>query len=207
MGRHSTIVPRASVRTGWLLTAAGLVASVALALTATGTTSAYTASISNTTNTANTVSIEMTQGPDASTVACRSTATATTTCSTDLYAGKDLRPGDTTRGTSTVIRNTGGVTASAFSLTPGTCIGTVSTSNSICSWLRVTVTWTTPTGTTTVVSGESAAALGGRTFPVSPAPAAGQGGTAVVSVALDPAAPNDSQAQSMSQSLVWTFTA
>ncbi|UBQ03816.1 hypothetical protein [Curtobacterium sp. TXMA1] len=207
MGRHSTTVRRASVRTGWLLTAAGLVASVTLALTTTGTTSAYTASIANTTNTANTVSIAMTQGPDASTVACRSTAAGTTSCATDLYAGKDLRPGDTTRGTATVIRNTGGVAASAFSLAPGTCTGTVSTANSICSWLRVTVTWTTSAGTTTVVSGESAGAIGGKTFPVDPAPAAGQGGTATVTVALDPAAPNDSQAQSMSQSLVWTFTA
>lgn len=207
MAKHSTVVRRTPARTGWLLTAAGLVASVALALTATGTTSAYTASIANTTNTANTVSIEMTQGPDASTVACRSTATGTTTCSTDLYAGSNLRPGDTTRGTSTVIRNTGGVAASAFSLAPGVCNGTVSSSNSICYWLLVTVTWTTPSGTTTVIAKQNAGAIGGRTFTVDPAPAAGQAGTATVTVALDPAAPNDSQAQTMNQSLVWTFTA
>ncbi|WP_182046538.1 hypothetical protein [Curtobacterium sp. ME26] len=207
MGRHSTVVRRTPVRTGWFIAAAGLVASVALALTTTGTMSAYTASISNTTNTANTVSIEMTQGPDASTVACRSTATGTTTCSTDLYAGTNLRPGDTTRGTSTVIKNTGGVAASAFSLAPGVCNGTVSTSNSICYWLLVTVTWTTPSGTTTVISKQNAGAIGGKSFAISPAPAAGQGGTATVTVALDPAAPNDSQAQTMNQSLVWTFTA
>lgn len=207
MGRHSTVVRRTPVRTGWLIAAAGLVASVALALTTTGTMSAYTASISNTTNTANTVSIEMTQGPDASTVACRSTATGTTTCSTDLYAGTNLRPGDTTRGTSTVIKNTGAVAASAFSLAPGVCNGTVSTSNSICYWLLVTVTWTTPSGTTTVISKQNAGAIGGKSFAISPAPAAGQGGTATVTVALDPAAPNDSQAQTMNQTLVWTFTA
>lgn len=207
MGRHSTVVRRTPAGTGWFIAAAGLVASVALALTTTGTMSAYTASISNTTNTANTVSIEMTQGPDASTVACRSTATGTTTCSTDLYAGTNLRPGDTTRGTSTVIKNTGGVAASAFSLAPGVCNGTVSTSNSICYWLLVTVTWTTPSGTTTVISKQNAGAIGGKSFAISPAPAAGQGGTATVTVALDPAAPNDSQAQTMNQTLVWTFTA
>jgi len=195
------------VRTGWFLAAAGLVASVALALATSGTMSAYTASISNTTNTASTVSIEMTQGPDATTVACRSTATGTTTCSTDLYAGSGLRPGDTTRGTSTVIKNTGGAAASAFSLAPGVCNGTVSTSNSICYWLLVTVTWTTPSGTTTVISKQNAGAIGGKSFAISPAPAAGQSGTATVTVSLDPAAPNDSQAQTMNQSLVWTFTA
>lgn len=195
------------MRTGWFLAAAGLVASVALALATSGTMSAYTASISNTTNTASTVSIEMTQGPDATTVACRSTATATTTCSTDLYAGSGLRPGDTTRGTSTVIKNTGGAAASAFSLAPGVCNGTVSTSNSICYWLLVTVTWTTPSGTTTVISKQNAGAIGGKSFAISPAPAAGQSGTATVTVSLDPAAPNDSQAQTMNQSLVWTFTA
>jgi len=195
------------VRTGWFLAAAGLVASVALALATSGTMSAYTASISNTTNTASTVSIEMTQGPDASTVACRSTVTGTTTCSTDLYAGSGLRPGDTTRGTSTVIKNTGGAAASAFSLAPGVCNGTVSTSNSICYWLLVTVTWTTPSGTTTVISKQNAGAIGGKSFAISPAPAAGQSGTATVTVSVDPAAPNDSQAQTMNQSLVWTFTA
>lgn len=195
------------MRTGWFLAAAGLVASVALALATSGTMSAYTASISNTTNTASTVSIEMTQGPDASTVACRSTVTGTTTCSTDLYAGSGLRPGDTTRGTSTVIKNTGGAAASAFSLAPGVCNGTVSTSNSICYWLLVTVTWTTPSGTTTVISKQNAGAIGGKSFAISPAPAAGQSGTATVTVSLDPAAPNDSQAQTMNQSLVWTFTA
>ena len=195
------------MRTGWFLAAAGLVASVALALATSGTMSAYTASISNTTNTASTVSIEMTQGPDATTVACRSTATGTTTCSTDLYAGSGLRPGDTTRGTSTVIKNTGGAAASAFSLAPGVCNGTVSTSNSICYWLLVTVTWTTPSGTTTVISKQNAGAIGGKSFAISPAPAAGQSGTATVTVSLDPAAPNDSQAQTMNQSLVWTFTA
>jgi len=205
--KHSTSARPTGLRGGWLLVAAGLAASVVLALTTTGTVSAYTASISNTTNTANTVSIEMTQGPDASTVACRSTVTGTTTCSTDLYAGGNLRPGDTTRGTSTVIRNTGGVAASAFSLAPGVCNGTVSTPNSICYWLLVTVTWTTPSGTTTVIAKQSAGAIGGKTFAISPAPAAGQGGTATVTVSLDPAAPNDSQAQTMNQSLVWTFTA
>ncbi len=206
MGRHST-ASRLPLRTGRLLVAAGLVASVVLALATTGTTSAYTASISNPNNTANTVSIEMTQGPDASSVACRSTATGTTTCATDLYAGKNLRPGDTTPGVSIVIKNTGGVPASAFSLAPGVCNGTVSTSNSICYWLLVTVSWTTSSGTTTVISEQNAGAIGGRTFSVTPAPAAGQNGTAIVTVTLDPAAPNDSQAQSMNQALVWTFTA
>lgn len=207
MGKHTTAARRSGVRTGLLVAAAGLLVSVALALTTTGTTSAYTAAISNTTNTANTVSIEMTQGPDASTVACRSTVSGTTSCSTDLYAGTNLRPGDTTRGTSIVVRNTGGAPASAFSLAPGVCNGTVSSSNSICYWLLVSVTWTTSSGTTTVVSKQNAGAIGGKSFAISPAPAAGQSGTATVTVALDPAAPNDSQAQTMNQSLVWTFTA
>lgn len=211
MSKHAAPSRRGSRSGGLLLAAAGTVASLVLALSVSGTFSAYTAAITNTKNSANTVSISMTQGPNSSTVACSSTPSATAECTTDMYVGKNLRPGDATAGTSTVFANTSDTDASSFSLVPSTCSGTTSDANSICNWLLVSVSWTTTssgtTSTSTVISKVKAASIAGTTYTIPSPPKARTSGTMVVQVQLDPAAPNGSQGQTLGQTLTWTFTA
>ncbi|GAB3499495.1 hypothetical protein [Flexivirga lutea] len=103
---------------------AGVLGTTALALTTTGTLSAFAASIQNTVNTTTTGSLVLQEQNSDGSVTCLSTDGNTTnaaTCSTiNKYGGQSLAPGGSTT-TTVKLTNQGSVTPKTFTMTPGNC--------------------------------------------------------------------------------------
>jgi hypothetical protein len=208
---------RARLRTTPLALATGLLAATVMALTMSGTLSAFSASITNSSNTAATGTLTMREeGP--SNAVCTSspagtvTSTNTASCSSinKFGGGTSMTPG-TVVTTAVSIVNTGSIEAKSFTLAPaGTCTrGTNGTTNGtatdICSKLSVVI----KQGTTTVFSG-TLLALGTATSTAFTMPASVPAGQSVpfsFAVSLDGGATNDYQGLSASVPLTWTFTA
>lgn len=222
--------PTAPRRRPTALLAAGAAGSLALALSMTGTLSAFTASIQNSTNTAATGYLAMKEtlldssGTATSTTCSSNDGTAASvasnsaTCSTiNKYGGTGgvgLTPGGAAQTTNIRITNTGNVPATAFTLTPGTCTATATggsvnsgtaTSATVCSKVMVTIT----SGSTTLYTGNAGAMtntdllskLGTSSL------AAGASIPITFSVKLDSSADNTTQGFTVSQPLTWTFNA
>ncbi|WP_409484279.1 hypothetical protein [Arsenicicoccus dermatophilus] len=223
--------PRPSRRSAAL--AAGVAGSLAMALSTSGTLSAFTAQIQNSVNTAasGTLTMKETTSSDAAggtvTQTCTSNdgtpagmATNSATCGTiNKYGGATaLTPGGAAATTYVQIVDTGTAPATAFTLTPGACTATALALNggaapsTVCGKFTVTVTATVGNGTTVhpIYSGTAAA----FTSPVNMLAKTGLTSLApntpvklTFSVALDSSADNSFAGYQISQPLTWNFTA
>jgi len=196
---------------------AGGVSSLLLAFSLTPTFSALTAAITNNTNTAGTGTLIMQETNSDGSILCNSTdggsvSTNTATCATiNKYGGSmSMVPGGNVT-TTVVIKNTGTVAASSFSLTPGTCTqannGTSNGSaNDLCSKYTITI----KSGSNTVYQGTAAAFSGAQDvfqkLSISTL-AAGGSLTFTIDAKLDGAVGNTYQGLKISQPLTWTFGA
>jgi len=193
---------------------AGAVASLVLALGVSPTVSAFIASIQNSTNTTGTGYLSMQEVSGANT--CNSTdggsiSTNSATCATiNKYGGTaaPLVPGGT-QTTTVTVKNTGNVTANAFTLTPSACtqsnLGTPNgTATDLCSQITLNIT----SGATTVYNGT----LTAFSAPVNLVTVLGStvAANATVSfsfqVTLASGAGNTYQGLQVSQPLTWAFS-
>lgn len=217
--RRARLVPLA-------LTTAAL-SSAVLGASVTGTLSAFTASITNSTNTATAGSLVMKETKDTvdGATSCLSSSGANnsyTSCGTiDKYGGTGtpFTPG-TTHATTVFFQNTGTTRVSSFDLLPSACTRTgndsMSTAN-LCDSLQLTVTCTpvandgTPGTTDTVYTSQNlttVAANGRVTLSANCTPQASSGNSVkfVFSVTMPSGQDNTVQGQTVSQPLTWTFT-
>ncbi len=196
--------------------AGGVLGTVLLSLSMTGTLSAFTAQITNDTNTAASGTLIMKEANAAGDVTCLSTATGSAvstnvaTCTTiNKFGGsKTMLPG-TTVTTAITIQNVGTAPASTFTLAPGTCTQSNNgapngTATDLCAKMKIVI----KSGAATVFSG-TLATLAATTPPIAitPAPAAGVTVPFTFDVTLDAAAGNTYQGLSASLPLTWAFSA
>lgn len=208
---------------------AGVGAAVVLALSTTGTLSAFTAQITNSTDTAASGSLVMqetgTTGGTAYTCTSTDAGTATplnsintnsSTCSTiNKYSGSTtLTPGATPIVSTVVLKNTGTVAATTFTVTPGTCTPSNGPSanpsgsaGDLCSKLNIAITTGTAPGTAITGGSGTATALASKPITLAAPVAAGASVTFNFSVQLDTSAGNTYQNLAASQPIVWAFTA
>lgn len=195
--------------------AVGLLASLLLASSLTGTLSAFTAAITNDQNTVSSGSLVMREQNSNASVTCSSTVagsevtTNSATCtSINSFGGATLKPGSSSSAVDITVANVGTLAASAFTLTPGAC--TVSKTGpysggatDLCSKLRLTVR----SGSSTVFSGTLAAfSSGSPSLTMPAAPAAGVSVPFSFVVAFDDVDQNSYQGLTASVPLTWTFT-
>jgi len=215
-------VRRRRIRTTPLALAAGIIGTVVLSLSMTGTLSSFTASITNSADTAGTGSLVMKEALVSSSVpgtqsgaTCSSTdggsGSSSATCSTINKFGGDtaMTPGGPAATTQITLQNTGTSVVRASALTPGACSqsatagsATTGTATDLCAKIRVGIS--TSDGAS-VFSGtaKELAAKG----PIALAAPSGQATvpyTFVVS--LDSSADNSYQSLTASMPLTWTFT-
>jgi len=186
-----------------------------------GSLGAFTAGITNTGNTTGTGAVVMQEQNAAATVTCNSTDAGLTAndintnsslCSTiDQYGGTSspLVPGGST-GTTITFRNTGTVTASAFTVTPGACTqsaagGTSGSATDLCAKLTVAMTKTVGGVTTAVGSGTATALASGGVLSMGSL-AAGASLTITTTVTLSSSAGDTYQGLNALQPMVWQFT-
>ncbi len=193
---------------------AGAVASAAIAMSFTPTYSAFVASIKNSANTLGTGTLTMQETNADGSIVCNSTdggsiSTNSATCATiNKYGGNmAMVPGQTV-STDIKIKNTGTVTATSFTLTPGACTQSNNgaangTATNLCSKINVVI----KSGSTTIYSGTAAALTNVINFPASLVPVA-PGATVplTISTTVDSSADSTYQGLSASQPLTWTFT-
>lgn len=194
---------------------AGAVASLVLALGVSPTIAAFTASIQNSTNTVGTGFLSMQETSGSFT--CNSTdggsiSTNSATCATiNKYGGTAtaLAPGGS-QTTSVTIKNTGNITANAFTLTPGACtqsnLGTPNgTATDLCSQITLLV----KSGANTIYSGTLAAFTAPVNLVTAPGGSTVAAGASVVytfQVTLPASAGNTYQGLQVSQPLTWSFS-
>ncbi len=207
--RRSRIAP--------LAIATGVLSAVLLSVSMSGTLSGFVASIQNSTNTAATGVLTMQEQNSGATVTCLSTdggsvSTNTATCATiNKFGGSTTMVPGVTVNTPITIKNTGSVSATTFSLTPGaTCAqsnnGAVNgTATDLCAKLNVVIT----SGATTIFNGTAASLAAGGIISIPSPVAPVTAGTTVpinFAVTLAAAAGNNYQGLSASLPLTWTFT-
>lgn len=190
---------------------AGVAGAILLSLSLSSTLSAFTASITNSVNTAGVGNLVMQEKTTSGTVVtCNSndgsTASNAFTCATiNKYGGgTTLVPGGSV-STTVTIGNTGTVTPTAFTLTPGTCTPTAGPGglSDLCSVLVITI----KSGATTIATGTpSALATAGAINLATYIPAIGTPTPFTFTVSLPASATNGEQGASVSQPLAWTFT-
>ncbi|WP_409484280.1 hypothetical protein [Arsenicicoccus dermatophilus] len=194
------------------LVTAGALGTAALALSASGTLSGFTASITNSTNTGGVGSLVMQEtGPDGNggTATCLTTASATSaTCATINKYGGDLNMNTTsnaTKVTAIAIKNAGTMNAGTFTLTPGACTLTNTASNTgdLCTEAVVTI----KQDGTQIFTGTPAALASGGPLTLATTNVTA-GGTSNVEITFATTAATDAvQGESVSQPLTWTFNA
>ncbi|RAX44185.1 hypothetical protein DQ354_16555 [Arthrobacter sp. AQ5-06] len=196
---------------------AGLVGTVLLSLSLTGTLSGFVASITNSSNTAASGSLVMQEQSTGGVPAtCLSTdggsvSTNSATCSTiNKFGGSTVMvPGGPAVTTAITIKNAGSVAARTFTLTPGTsCTQSLNgaqngTATDLCAKLNVVIT----SGATTVFTGTAASLAGAPAAAITmpAAPAAGVSVPFTIAVTLDTSAGNTYQGLAASLPLTWTF--
>jgi hypothetical protein len=207
---------RARLRTTPLAIVTGLAAAVLMALTMTGTLSAFSASITNSSNTTSSGTLLMREvGTPGAT--CYSNGTSTGSASTNgnsaacstinKFGGGTLKPGEA-RSTTVTIWNDGTIAAAGFTLAPtaacapGTAGTTSGTATDICGKIAVTIV----SGTTPVFNG-TLKTLGESAAMTLPAVASTKSADFTFTVTLDAGVSNDYQGLTASVPLKWTFTA
>jgi len=209
---------RLRLRTTPLALVTGLAAATILALTMSGTLSAFSASITNPTNTAASGTLVMREtGPSNATCSSSGTtvsAANSATCSSiNKFGGSTAMTPGTTVTVPIAIANTGTTPAETFTLTPSACVpgknpasnGVSGDATDICSKMNVVVR----SGATQIFSG-TLASLGTSAPSAFTLPKPAPGGDAVpftFEVTLDQTATNSHQGLSASVPLTWTFTA
>lgn len=202
----------------WIGSAA---AATIVALGVSGTLSAFTASINNTTNTAATGTLLMTEtGVTNATGTCYSNGTATGspdsnagTCATiDKFGGSlVMAPGVAGPAVTVSITDSGTINAGSFSLTPGaTCAQSLNglvngTASDLCSKLNVTISNGTGVGAGDIYTGTLAGLAGHAAFSLAPLSAAGSA-SFTFQVTLASGAGNSYQGLKASLPLTWAFT-
>jgi len=195
------------------LLAAGAAGSLLMAMSMTGTLSAFVASIQNSVNTTSAGTLTMRETDSTGAITCDSTEGADNAAvceEINKYGGATLLPGGTGSTTTVKITNTGTVTPSSFTLTGGACTqgGSAPTgitaATDFCSKVNVKV-YAAATATGTPIYDGTAAAF---TTPISLTPLAkdaSQDYTFVV--AIDSSAGNTYQGLTAEQALTWKFAA
>lgn len=190
---------------------AGAAGSAALAMSMTGTLSAFTASITNSTNTSTAGSLILQEQSSDGKITCLSTSgtdNAATCATINKYGGQTLVAGGTS--TTTVnMTNTGTAAATSFTLTPGACVqsGTaptgVTAATDLCSKATVAVYPSSSATGTPVYSGTLAGFTGAKSL----SPLAAGATQAYTFVIQMPASlTNGYQGQQVSQPLTWTLS-
>ncbi|GAA1341194.1 hypothetical protein [Arthrobacter roseus] len=195
--------------------AAGVLGTLLLSLSMTGTLSAFTAQITNNTNTAASGSLIMKETSSDGVKECLSTGIGTTvtnnaaTCSTiNKFGGSNAMLPGTKVTTQINIQNVGTAPASTFTLTPAACtqakVGTYSgTATDLCAKMNIVI----KSGAATVFTGTLAGlAASTPAITMPPAPAAGVSVPFTFDVTLDAAAGDTYQGLQASMPLVWTFS-
>lgn len=205
MSNHSAPRP-ARRRFAPIALLAGAAGVVMLSLSMTNTLSAFTAGIQNTVDTAGSGTLAMQETNSDGSVICNSSLSTTATCATiNKYGGNlALVPGAAAQTTTVKIKNTGTVTATTFTLTPGACTSSAQTgvtagAGNLCSKINLVV----KANSTTVYSGTAAAFTLAQTLSSVPA---GTTVTFTFDVSLDTTADNTFQGLQISQPLTWAFT-
>lgn len=201
---------------------AGVAASAAIALSMTGTLSAFTAAITNSTNTAASGTLVMQEKSSDGTVTCTSTDATpvgntitlnASTCSTiNKYGGSTTLVPGASSTTTVKITNIGTVPATGFTLTPTACAqsnnGTVNgAATDFCKKVNFVLKQTIGAGAqTTVVTGNTLFALG--TTPITLGAPINPGVTVSYdfTVTLDSSAGNTYQGLAAAQQFTWQFT-
>lgn len=197
---------------------AGALSSVLLAFSMTPTFSALAASIQNTVNTAGSGTLIMQETDSTGLILCNSTdggsvSTNSATCATiNSYGGNmAMVPGQTVT-TALTIKNTGTVTASAFTLAGGTCTQSSNGSangsaNDLCSKINLVI----KSGSTTLFTGTAQAFATQNLNINSLLASAGVLPAATVpfsfAVTLDSSAGNTYQGLKVTQPMTFTFGA
>ena len=192
---------------------AGVIGSVLLGLTTTGTFSAFTAQITNSVNNVKSGSLVLQEKSSDGSTTCLSTDGNTNnaaTCATiNKYGGATLLPGQSV--TTTVnMKNAGTATPNTFTLTPGTCAQTgtgiagVTPATDLCSKITVKVYAAATATGVPIISGTASAIGGTATTLTNLAAGASQDYTFVVS--LDSSAGNTYQNLTATQPLVWAMS-
>lgn len=197
-----------------LAVGAGLLASAALALTLTGTISAFTASITNPSNTASTGTVVMALTDEEGGETCRSTEGGTVTanaasCSSiDQFGARLLVPGGSEQVT-VAVENVGSVTPATFSLAPGGACAqdagpVAGTATDLCARLGLVVT----SGDVRVYEGTVAgfAAATATDLAMPPAPTPGTSRTFTFVTTLDASAGDAYQGLTATVPSTWTFS-
>lgn len=183
----------------------------------TPTFAALTAAITNSTDTAGSGALVMQEADSTGTILCNSndvsTANNTATCANINKYGGNLAmiPGQTVT-TNITIKNTGTVTATAFSLAGGACTqstnGTANgTATDLCAKMNLVIT----SGTTTIYTGTAAGFATQNLNLLTLLSSSGVAGGATVpfsfAVTLDSSAANTYQGLKILQPMTWTFGA
>ncbi|MTD15290.1 hypothetical protein GIS00_15210 [Nakamurella sp. YIM 132087] len=188
---------------------AGLVGALLLSLSMTGTLSAFTAAITNTTNTAASGSLILREVSGANN--CISTDSTASCATINKYGGSTtLVPSDGTVNTSVTtvnFTNTGTATATSFTLKANACTQSgTGTATDFCTKLNVKIV----SGSTTLFNGNATTlATQTATTPIAltiPTPNAATTVPVTFTVWLDASAGNTYQSLAASQPLVWTLS-
>ncbi|MEU5694509.1 hypothetical protein [Actinosynnema sp. NPDC020468] len=186
----------------------GLVGSALLALSLTGTLSAFTAAITNSTDTVTTGSLILRETDGTNTCISTSSATNSATCATiNKYTGTTLVPGGSATKTVT-LANDGTATPATFTLTPGTCsqsgsVSGITPATDFCAQVTLKLYAAATATGTPIYNGTLAAFTSAQTLtPL--APSTTQAYTFVVS--LPASLGNTYQGLTASQPLTWTFS-
>ncbi|SER07339.1 hypothetical protein [Actinokineospora terrae] len=195
-------------RSALIVILGGLIGTVLLALSLTGTLSAFTAAITNTTDTVSTGSLVMQETDGTNTCTSSSSSTNSANCATiNKYTGNTLMPGGSATKTVT-LSNQGSITPATFTLTPATCsqsgsVSGITPASDFCAQVTLKIyAAATATGPTSYNG-----TLAAFTTPLSLtalAPAGSQAYTFVVS--LPAGLGNSYMGLTASQQLTWTFS-
>jgi hypothetical protein len=209
MGLKTAIGAR--MRFAPLVVASAVLSSAVLGLSATGTLSAFTASIQNQDAvTTGAISMKETDSAGTAGTACTSSTTGTTTCALNKYGTNLLTPNAPTNTTTVLFTNTGTIPITAFSLTPDVCTKTGSASGDICGGITVAVTCKVGSASaTSVVAAQTLTAFknaGAVQVPAACWPATSSGTTASFTFTVTlTGTDNTYQGLTATQPLTWTF--
>lgn len=195
----------------------GVLAAALLSVSMTGTLGAFVASIQNTTNTAATGSLTMQEvTTTGAIVTCNSTdggnglASTAATCATinKLGGSTTMFPGGAGVVQGISLKNTGTISATTFTLTPGACTqstniaGAAGTATDLCSKINVQIV----SGGTSIFNGTAAALAAGGTITLPGPVTAGTTVPFTFTTTLLGTADNTYQNLKASLPLTWTFT-
>lgn len=209
MSKHAVIARGGRRRFSPLVIGAGVAAAVALALSFSGTLSAFTVDFLHQTNTVSTASVSIVETTsDGKTVTCAPSSGRATCTDQNLYGGQTLRPGGVSTA-SVSFTNTGTTTPSTLSMRFGPCTVTVtatgaSSDGKLCDAVTVSLKWRSQTY---MANDITATMLANTTKAIDNLPKAGETATADFTVTLAQSAGDDTSGLTLTQPITWTFTA